>query len=82
MNVVITYAALGIALLGASHSWTHRGWAIYSLLFPIHALCISLAKDLWPFVKAILHSLRYNKTLHKLAVFIVTVYILWLFSSQ
>ena len=54
--IVTIYVLFGIGILGASNKWSHVGWAWYSVLFPAHAILISLATTLFPVVKAILTS--------------------------
>lgn len=41
LELIVIYVLLGVGVLGASHAWTHRGWAWYSVLFPAHAILIS-----------------------------------------
>lgn len=71
-HISIAYLLCGIGLLGAAKHWSHVGWAWYSVLFPVHAITLSLAKDLWPYVRAFLTSTK----VHCVIVFLFVWYVL------
>lgn len=72
--VVLTlYILAGIGVLGAGHKWTHVGWAWYSVLFPAHAILISLSTSAFGVVKAIVS----NETVRTVATFIAVILFVW-----
>ena len=74
----IFYALFGFGILGARRKWTHRSWAAYAVLFPAHAILLSLAKDLWSLCMAVLSS----ETLQCILGALIVWLILWLGSLQ
>ena len=42
------YVAVGFGLLGGWPHWSGGVKTIYCVLFPLHALIASIARDLWP----------------------------------
>ena len=80
--IVTIYVLFGIGVLGASHKWTHVGWAWYSVLFPAHAILISVSTSVIRLVKAIMSNETVRKVATITALILFIWYVLWSGSWQ